>query len=227
MSKRTQNCRHLKAEMHRFLTVAAVAQMYLPSIAALISSPAVLKSSMDRGLTLQTWSLTQTLRNKLQRLQSGECRGQKTSNSHKMILSTLSKFRMVSERWAVALSCCQTLTWPVRDKLHPARPDDEQIIKGIVDINADLPASSTIHFTTSPFSSMSQTNLCHHLVSNMLPCLLDTMAPRRCHILKIGVGWKGYHLSSLSRSGARHFCLQMVAILSTFWHPCRLGISQY
>ena len=30
-----------------------------------------------------------------------------------------------------------------------------------------------------------------------------------------------------SRSGARHFCLQMAAIWSTFWHLCRLEISQY
>ena len=29
------------------------------------------------------------------------------------------------------------------------------------------------------------------------------------------------------RSGARHFCLQMVEILSTFWDLCRHGISQY
>ena len=35
-------------------------------------------------------------------------------------------------------------------------------IKGIDDINADLPASSTIHFITSPFPSMSQTNSCYH-----------------------------------------------------------------
>ena len=151
-----------KNAFHRFLMVAAVAQMYLSSIAALISSTAVLKSSMNRGLTLQSWSLTQTHRKKLQRLQSGECRGQKTSNSHKMILSPLSKFRIVLERWAVAPFYCQILTWLVTDKLLPARPDDEQIIKGIGDINADLPAPSTIHFTTSPFSSMSQTNLYYH-----------------------------------------------------------------
>ena len=54
------------------------------------------------------------------------------------------------------------LTWPVTDELISARPNYEQIIKGICDINADLPASSTIHFTTSPFLSMSQTNSCHH-----------------------------------------------------------------
>ena len=182
---------------------------------------------METGLTLQTWSLTHPHWKKLQRLQAGEWRGQKTSNSHKMILSPLSKFRIVLERWAVALFYCQILTWLVTDKLLPARPDDEQIIKGIGDVNADLPASSTIHFTTSPFSSMSQTNLCHHLVSNMLPCLLDTMAPRICHILKIGVGWKGYHLSSFLKSSTGRFCLQNVAILSTFWHLCRLGICQY
>ena len=30
-----------------------------------------------------------------------------------------------------------------------------------------------------------------------------------------------------SRSGGRHFFLRMVEILSTFWDPCRRGISQY
>ena len=74
---------------------AAVAQMYLFSIVALISSMAFLKSLMDAGLTLQTWSLTHPHRKKLQRLQSGECRGQETPDSHKMILTPLSKFRMV------------------------------------------------------------------------------------------------------------------------------------
>ena len=67
---------------------------------------------------------------------------------------------------------------------------------------------------------------CYSPVSNMPPCLQDTMAPKRCHIFNFGLGWRGYHLSSLSRSGARRFCLQMVTILSTFWHPCRLEISQ-
>ncbi len=39
-------------------------------------------------------------------------------------------------------------------------------------------------------------------------------------------GWaKG--ISSSSRSGARRFSLQIVAILSTFWHACELKISQY
>ena len=36
-----------KNALHRFLIVAAIAQMYLSSIAALIYSTAVLKSSMD------------------------------------------------------------------------------------------------------------------------------------------------------------------------------------
>ena len=52
------------------------------------------------------------------------------------------------------------LDWWVTDELLPARLDLEQI-KGIGDINADLPASSTIHFTIRPFPSMSQTNSCH------------------------------------------------------------------
>ena len=67
--------------LQRVLMVAAVARMYLSSIATLISSIAVLKSSMDTGLTLQTWSLTHPHRKKLQRLQSGDCRG------HEMIIT--------------------------------------------------------------------------------------------------------------------------------------------
>ena len=74
------------------------------------------------------------------------------NNSARNVYKPLSKFRMV----------CQTLTWLVTDELLLARPDHEQIIKGIGDINADLPASSTIHFTTSPFPSMSQTNSYHY-----------------------------------------------------------------
>ena len=47
-----------KNALHCFWMVAAVAQMYLSSIATLICSIAVLKSSIDAGLTLQTWCLT-------------------------------------------------------------------------------------------------------------------------------------------------------------------------
>ena len=39
--------------------------------------------------TLQTWCLTHPHRKKIQRLQSGECRGQETPDSHKMILTPL------------------------------------------------------------------------------------------------------------------------------------------
>ena len=148
-----------KNSFHCFWIVDAIAQMYLSSIAALISSIAVLKSSMNVCLTLQTWSLTHPHRKKLQRLQSGECRGQETSNSHEMILSPLNKFRIVLEQWALSPSCCHVLTWPVTDELLPARPDCEQIIKSISNIIAELPASSTIHLTTSPFLPMSQTHV--------------------------------------------------------------------
>ena len=44
--------------LFRFLMVTAIAQMHLSSIAALITSSAVFKSSLNVGLTLQTWSLT-------------------------------------------------------------------------------------------------------------------------------------------------------------------------
>ena len=55
-----------KNALHRFLIVAAVAWMYLSSIATLIFFTAVLKSSMDAGLTPQTWSLTHPHKKKLE-----------------------------------------------------------------------------------------------------------------------------------------------------------------
>ncbi len=81
-----------KNTLQCFWIVAAVAQMYLSSIAALTSSITVLMSSLDAWLTLQTWSLTHPHRKKLHRFQSGECRGQETPDSHKMVLTRLSKF---------------------------------------------------------------------------------------------------------------------------------------
>ena len=107
---------------------------------------------MDEGLTLHTGSLTYPHRKNLQRLQSGKCRGQETSDCHKMIPPHLSRFK----------SSEQMRHLVVTDELLPARPDHEQIIENLGDINADLPASSTIHFTTSHFPYMSQTNSCHY-----------------------------------------------------------------
>ena len=43
-----------KNSLHCFWIIAAIALMYLSSIAALMYSIVVLKSSMDAGLTLQT-----------------------------------------------------------------------------------------------------------------------------------------------------------------------------
>ena len=118
---------------------------------------------VGHGLTLQTWSLTHPHRKKLQRLQSGECRGQETSNVTKQFfLLWAGSWWFRSNEQLHLLVDLFKLTWPVTDELISARPDYDQIIKGICDINADLPASSTIHFTTSPFLSMSQTNSCHH-----------------------------------------------------------------
>ena len=133
------------------------------------------------------------------------------------------------EQWVVAPSCCQTLTWPVTDELLPARPDCEQIIKGIVTSMLTCPLLPSSISQPAPFHPWAkQTHVITVLfpISNMPPCLQDTLAPKRCHIFYYGLGWRGYHLSSLSRSGARRFCLQMVTILSTFWHPCRLEINQ-
>ena len=62
-----------------------------------------------------------------------------------------------------------------------------------------------------------QINSCHHFaipVSNMPPCLWDTIAPRRHQIFNFGLRWRGYHLSSLSRSSTGCFCLQMVSVVS-------------
>ena len=54
------------------------------------------------------------------------------------------------------------------DGLLPASPDHEQIIKGIGYINANLPASSTTHFITSPFPSMRQQI---YVITVLFPCL--------------------------------------------------------
>ena len=122
------------------------------------------------------------------------------------------------------------LTWPVKDELISTTPEYEQIIKGICDINADLPASSTIHFTTTPFPSMSQTNSCHHyaIALNQICLLVFTILwhPGGVKFLILGLG-EGDTISHHSKTGARYFCLQMEIILSTFWHPRRLEISQY
>ncbi len=84
---------------------------------------------------------------------------------------------LVARRW---------LLKPMTVDLLPVRPDHEQITKGIGDIKVELLASCTIHFTTSPFQSMSQTKLVSSLyyspASDMPACLWDTMAPRRHHI---------------------------------------------
>ena len=186
--------------------------------------------SWSHQLTLQTWILTHPHRKKLQRLQSGECRGQENSNSYKMILSPLSKFRMVYQHWAVAPSCCQTMTWPVTNELLPAKPDHERIYQRYW-WHQCCPACFFHHpFHNQPLSIHEPNKLmlspCYSSVSNKPPYLRDTMAPRRRHIFNRGLGWKGYLFLPLSRSGARRFCLQMVRILSTFWHLCRLEISQ-
>ena len=93
-----------------------------------------------------------------------------------------------------AVSSCAILLPDINmtDKFLPARPDDEQIIKSIGDINADLPAPSTIHFTTSPFFIHEPNKLMsspgYSPVSNVPLYFWDTIAPRRRHIFKFGVG---------------------------------------
>ena len=53
--------------LHRFafVTIAAVVWLYLSSIAALISSTGVLKSSTNADLTVQTWDLFEQVQNGL------------------------------------------------------------------------------------------------------------------------------------------------------------------
>ena len=163
MSKSAQNCHHLQAAMPctaswwllqlRGCICPVLPHWYFPLLSWNHQwTPAwILKLGVWPIPTRKSW-----------RLQSGECRGQETSNSHKITHAPLSKFRLVKDPWAFVPSCCQTLTWLMTDELLPALPDDDQIIKGISDINADLPASSTIHFTPIPFPSISQTNSCHY-----------------------------------------------------------------
>ena len=79
----------------------------------------------------------------------------------------------------------------------------------------------SIHEPTKLMSSP-----CYSPVSDMPPCLWDTMAPRRHHINVAIVDKYVCAKAATVKKRWRHFCLQMWAILSTFWHPCRLGISQ-
>ena len=77
------------------------------------------------------------------------------------------------------------------DDLIRSWPDHEQIIKGIGDIKAELLASSTIHFTTSPFQSMSQTNSSHHFAIPL---------PQIC-LLVFGILWRPGDIISLIHYG--------------------------
>ena len=205
MSKWAQNCRPLKPEMPctaswrllllRRCICSVLPHWYLP--------PLSWSHQWTRAwpFKLVFWP---THRKKLQRLQSGECRGQENSKSHKMILSPLSKFRMVYQHWAVAPSCCQTMTWPVTDELLP---DHERIYQWYW-WHQGWPARYLHHpFHNQPLSiyepNKLMSSLCYAPVSNVPPYLWDTMAPRRRHIFNCWLGWKGYLLLSLTRSGTR------------------------
>ena len=115
------------------------------------------------------------------------------------------------------------------DDLLPARPDHEQIIISIGNINADLPTSFTIHFTTSP--SHPWLNSCHQLANPLSQiCLLVFGIPQSPRaVISMCRYWANMSRQQQqpSRSSARRFSFQIAAILSTFWHQCRFEINQY
>ncbi len=198
--------------LHRFLTIAVVAQMYLSSIAALISSAAVLRSSMDAGLILQTWSLTHSHR-KLQRprnfqqLQNDSFSFEQVQDGLGVVSSCtilLPDIDLTNDRW---IASSQTRSWAdhQRYRLHQCWP---AFFLHHPFHNQPISIHESNKFMSSP---------CYSFVSNMPPCLWDTIAPRRHHILNFRLGWRGHYLSSLSRSKElMSFCLQMVTILNSF-----------
>ena len=95
-----------KNALHSFWMVAAVAKMYLSSIAALISSIAVMKSSMDVGLTLQTWGLTHPRSCRGCNQENAEAKRPLIVTKFLLLWASSGKFRS-SEQWAVVPSCCQ------------------------------------------------------------------------------------------------------------------------
>ena len=77
-----------------------------------------------------------------------------------MILSPLSKFRMISEQWAVALFGYQTLTWRI-NFFQPGQMmsrSSKVLVTSMLTCLLHPPSISP----PAPFSSMSQTNLCLH-----------------------------------------------------------------
>ena len=140
--------------------------------------------------------------------------------------SPMSKFRMAYEQWEVAPSCCQMLTWSITDGL--LQPDQ------IMSRSSKVLATSTL---TCPFHppSISPPAPFHpwtkqtHVITLLFSCI---------RYASLSLGYHGTQETSyqcgnsgqicLRKSSNRwmHFCLQMSAILSTFWHPCRFGISQ-
>ena len=141
--------------------------------------------------------------------------------------SPLSIFRMAYEQWEVAPSWCQMLTWSITDGL--LQPD--QIMSRSSKVLATSTLTCPFHPPSisppAPFHPWTKLMLspCYSPVSDMPPCLWDTMAPRR-HINVAIVDKYVCAKAATVKRRWRHFCLQMAAILSTFWHPCRLGISQ-
>ena len=187
------------------------------------------------GLTLQTWSLTHPHRKKLQRLQSGDGEAKRPPTVTKwffLLWASSGWFRSSEQlRHLVATHWCDQWQMNCFYSDHIMSRLSKVFVTSMLSQHCE-PACFLHHpFQNQPLSIHELNKLmsspCYSPASNMPPCLRDIMAPRRCHISNFGLGWRGCHLSSLSRSGVRCFCLQMVTILSTFWHQYRLEISQY
>ena len=186
------------------------------------------------GWTLQTWSLTHPQKKVAEVAIRGMQRprdlrqSQNDSFSFEQVQDGLGAVSscaillphidLTSDRW---IACTQTRSWADYQRYWW-----HQCWVSI----ADLPASSTIHFRTSPFPFMSQTNSCHQhaiLLSHICLLLLGILwHPGDFIFLILGLAEEDT-ISHLSISGVRRFCLQMVTILSTFWHQYRLENSQY
>ena len=147
--------------LHRFLTVAAVAQMYLSSFAALISSNTVSKPSIDLALTLHTWSFPPPQ----EKVAEDAIRGmQRQRDLRQSRNDSLSKFfEQVQFGSGTVSSCaigCQTLTWLVIVEMLPARQSSKVSVASM--LTCPLPPLSI----SQPAPWAKQT----HVITVLFPC---------------------------------------------------------
>ena len=93
-----------KTALYHFLMVAAVAQIYLSTIATLISSTAILQSSMDAGLTFQTHSPRETVAEVAIRGLQGKPRDLRQSQNYSL------SFEQAQDSFRAVSSCAILLT---------------------------------------------------------------------------------------------------------------------